>query len=132
MGLVLEAAGMPFNKALWTPSYNLVTCGTILLAFSLLDYSAISENTRNPLCQLGCNAILFYILSDCCGTLSFLIDSIWVIREGKKVTLISWFKDSILHTNEYPWTIVIHAALQLLLFFVLMRYLYEKRIFIKI
>lgn len=132
IGLGLEEAGIPLNKALWTPSYNLVTCGTVVLAFSLLENSAVSENNRNPLGQLGCNAILFYILSDCCGTLSFLIDSIWVIRNGKKVTLISWFKDSILLTDEYPWTIVFYAALQLLAFFALMRYLYEKRIFIKI
>lgn len=88
-GIALNVA-VPFNKRLWSPSYNLFMCGaaTIIYAglYMLCDAAAsdgpdaakavsrIGRILLAPLQWLGSNCILFFVLSDCCGILD------WVLR----------------------------------------------------
>merc|ERR1712176_287643 len=74
---------VPFNKRLWSPSYNLFMCGFGTLAYAALyilcdagiapTVGRISRACLAPLQWLGSNCILFFIFSDSCGVLSWII-----------------------------------------------------------
>ena len=132
VGFGVYLAGIPFNKSLWTLSYNLATVGAVLVGFAACDSLQISSIDTNPLGHLGTNAILFYLLSDCCGAGSVMVSSIWVTRDNSRVSLITWFKDSILQIDEHPNNVLIFAMIELGIYFRLMRYLYQRRMFLKV
>jgi predicted acyltransferase len=118
---------IPFNKALWTLSYNLVTSGTCIGVLTGIDELKIRSVDKNPLAHLGMNAILFFVLSDCGGLLNVFLQSVWVSRDGRKVTLTSWFRDDFLSGN-----IFIYALQQLFFYTCLTTLLYRRKIFFKI
>lgn len=120
-------SNMPFNKALWTLSYNLFTSGTCIGVLTGIDELKIRSVDKNPLAHLGMNAILFFVLSDCGGLLNVFLQSVWVSRDGRKVTLTSWFRDDFLSGN-----IFIYALLQLFFYTCLTTLLYRRKIFFKI
>lgn len=118
---------IPFNKALWSLSYNLLTSGTCIWVLTGLDALKITCVYKNPLAHLGMNAILFFVLSDCGGLLNVFLQSVWVSRDGRRVTLTSWFRDDVLSEN-----IFIYALLQLFFFTCLTTLLYRRKMFFKI
>lgn len=131
IGEVMVVLGCPLNKALWTPSFSFVTTGAVLAMYSAVDRENLWSDD-NPLRHLGMNAILFFLLSDCCGILRVLIDSFFIQRQGARVTLLSWFLESVLRVDEYPSMILLYASLQLAMFLVLMSVLYHKQIFLRV
>ena len=131
IGAVMAYLGCPLNKALWTPSFSFVTTGLVLAIFSAFDRESLwSDN--NPLRHLGMNAILFFLLSDCCGILRVLVDSFFIQRQGTRITLSSWFLESVLRVDEYPSMILLYACLQFALFLVVMSVLYHKQTFLRV
>jgi predicted acyltransferase len=106
-----------FNKRLWSPSYSLFTTGTGILMYALLfllcdhnlpvSRSALSasfgkvgrflSNILRPFQWLGSNCILFFVFSECCGVLSWFLQTItWGAQQNAKQNLVSWFHDKFL------------------------------------
>lgn len=98
---------VPLNKRLWSPSYSLLNCGIATLTYACL-FGAIDggipsgtqvARLRNwgkvvlsPLQWLGTNCILFFVLSDCCGVLDWLLRSLtWGVPYAEK-NLVYWFQ----------------------------------------
>lgn len=130
-GGFLAAAGMPMNKALWTPSYSLFTTAVMILTHLFLRLW--SSWTRNSLLTpLGMNAILFFLLSDCCGIVRIILNSVWIYRDGKRITVVDFILKRVLGVETYPQLIMVYAAFQLFFYLALMHLLYRKGIFIKI
>lgn len=65
-GVAVAAAGVPVNKALWTPSYVLVTSGiavgVLATAYQVVDRLGAVRAAR-PLVVLGANAIAVYVVT---------------------------------------------------------------------
>jgi predicted acyltransferase len=65
-GTALAWSGVPVNKALWTPSYVLVTSGTavgvLTVAYQLVDRLGHLRAAR-PFVVMGANAIAVYVLT---------------------------------------------------------------------
>jgi predicted acyltransferase len=123
LGLAISVK-IPFNKSLWTHSYNFLTAGVCVFLLTGLDGLKISDVERNPIAHLGMNAIAFFLFSDCGGLLSVLLDSVWVSRDGRRVTVLSLFKDR-LH-------IIVFASIQLVFFSACATWLYRRKRFLKI
>ena len=136
IGLILAGisiawmTSVPFNKALWTLPYNLATTGTCLCVFGIIDL--VNINPTSILVHLGSNAILFFVLSDCCAVARLLINSVYVTRDGKPFGIVDWFLNNVLHVETYPDNILIYATVQLIFYFIVTGMLYRRRIFYKI
>jgi len=104
---LLLSVWVPLNKHLWSPSYSLLNCGIATLTYACL-FGAIDGGTssgtqvarlRNwgkivlaPLQWLGTNCILFFVLSDCCGILDWLLRSLtWGMPYAEK-NPVYWFQ----------------------------------------
>lgn len=111
----LMSIWVPFNKRLWSPSYNIFMCGSATLVYAALfaacDATGSSRDARPwiqrttrcfrtclaPLQWFGENCILFYLLSDCGGGLNFLVRTVsW--GGSPKSNLITWFQDTVIMT----------------------------------
>jgi len=132
IGFLLKIVGIPFNKALWTSSYNFVTLGGILMLWSAIRIMASEDGHRNVLVHLGSNAIFFFVTSDCGGLLRVLLNSVWIERAGEKITLVDWFLNSLLRVNEYPYMILVYAFAELCFFACVTSYMYHRGLFLKI
>jgi len=118
-GLALSPL-VPLNKQLWSPSYGLLTGGvaTLLNAifFGLVDSDAMYparamtvtgflRRLFAPLQWLGANAIIFFVLSDCCGWASHLLGGISWGLPSKDKNVIAWFQNTVLmrwlHLSEH-------------------------------
>jgi len=109
---------VPFNKRLWSPSYNLLMCGAatwLYAAFFVVCDAAASGVARGetqrawtqaasrcgqivcaPLIWLGTNAILFYCLSNSCGVLKWLLQSVSWASPHAQNNLPAWFEQQLL------------------------------------
>mmetsp|Transcript_100360 Transcript_100360/g.199106 ORF Transcript_100360/g.199106 Transcript_100360/m.199106 type:complete len:497 (+) Transcript_100360:85-1575(+) len=104
---LLLSVWVPLNKRLWSPSYSLLNCGIATLTYACL-FGFIDGGTPSgtraarlrdwgkvvlaPLQWLGTNCILFFVLSDCCGVLDWLLRSLtWGVPYGEK-NLMYWFQ----------------------------------------
>lgn len=133
MGLLAWSVGdIPFNKALWTVSFNLTSIGVCVTFLTCIDCLNIRNIDSNPLAHLGMNAIFFFICSDSCGLFNVLIQSFWLTRDGAKVTLTSWFIEDILSVPTHPDYIVIYALVQLIFYLGVTRFFFQRRIFFKL
>lgn len=132
VGIFLNFLGLPFNKSLWTCSYNFVTVGAILLVWYAIEKLFREDTGENVLVHLGSNAIFFYVFSDCGGLLRVLLNSVWIERDGQRVTMVSWFLNSVLKVQDYPNMIIVYALIQLALFVLITSSLYRRGIFIKL
>ena len=150
LGAVLTVLGLfwdmyfPINKGLWTSSYVLYTGGiaTMCIAFSLyiIDAKKIDSFTK-PAIYFGSNALTAYLLSELVSALvhnipvgsgtvsSFIADSI-----------LSVFTDTPFHeiTLNHPdlyWAKLashMYAFLWIIPFYFLIRWMYKRKIFIKV
>ncbi|KAF4696794.1 hypothetical protein FOZ60_015720 [Perkinsus olseni] len=82
-GILLAVLGaglgtfIPVNKALWTPSYCILTGGICVSALGILSGGIAEKLVSVPFKWLGMNAILFFCLSDCSGLFSCLLGSVY-------------------------------------------------------
>lgn len=151
-------AWIAFNKRLWSPSYSLFTTGTGILMYALLFFlcdakrSAASisgklgrfaTNVLKPFQWLGSNCILFFVLSECCGVLSWFLQTVTWDSKGSKENLVSWFHDKFLWHScglgrncSPPGACgpveAVYTTVGLIFWIVLCGLLHRKRIFWKI
>jgi len=102
---------VPCNKRLWSPSYSLLMSGLATLVYaglflvidagSLLPQSAqriirLAKAVCSPLQWLGENCILFFVLSDCCGVLDWLLRSVTWGKPYAENNVVAWFQNTVL------------------------------------
>lgn len=71
-GSILDIAGMPINKQLWTPSYTIYTAGLACLGLGLCYWVIDVQGYRRwaaPLVACGMNAITIFVLAGVVGRL---------------------------------------------------------------
>mgnify|MGYP001196591967 CR=1 FL=1 len=134
----------PMNKSLWTSSYVLYTGGiaAMLTAFCIwiMDYKGYTKISK-PFIVYGSNALTAYILSELVS--SFVHH---VAIDGKSISghiadfILSWFTStpfteiSANHTEMIyaKWASHIYAFLWMIPFYILLSWMYKKKIFIKV
>jgi len=134
----------PINKYLWTSSYVLYTGGiaAMLTAFCIwvMDYKGYTKISK-PFIVYGSNALTAYILSELVS--SFVHH---VAIDGKSISghiadfILSWFTStpfteiSVNHTDMIyaKWASHIYAFLWMIPFYILLSWMYKKKIFIKV
>jgi predicted acyltransferase len=96
LGAALNAAGLPINKNLWTPSYTLFTGGWSLLFLATfhaaLDeappaFQATARRFCLPLTIYGMNALFLFVLS---GLVGRLLQSVHLVGGAGSLTLKEW------------------------------------------
>ncbi|CAJ1349309.1 unnamed protein product [Effrenium voratum] len=98
--------GLPFNKRLWSPSYSLFTAGTGTVLYSGLfaacdaapssRAAAVFGTALAPFQWLGSNCILFFVFSECCGVLSWLLRVVSWGQPASEHNIVHWFHDQFL------------------------------------
>lgn len=139
-GVVLFAIGwiwnsfFPFNKALWTSSYVMVTSGLALLTFAscywLIDIKGYKRWAR-PFVIFGANALALFVFS---GLFARMIAAYKVTGpEGKPWSLQKWAVENIFLALFQPINASLAYAVSfILLWLLLLWFLYRKRIYIKV
>ena len=137
-----------FNKRLWSPSYNFFTAGTGICLYTMLYvvcdvewslFRRLRQGTvllLKPFQWLGCNAIFFFVFSECCGLLSWMLQCVtW----GSGRNLVRCFRDFLWHSlgrqcnTELCGPVeVAYTAIQLMFWILLCGLLYRKGLFWKI
>ena len=133
-GLMLVAGQMlhpwvPINKALWSPSFVLVTAGVSALLLAGLYYLVdIRERRRAlaPLLVFGVNAIALFMLAGVVGRLLIMVPV-------GETTLKGWLFQSVFQPvfGSYGGSLAFAIA-SLALFYVVMWQLYRRRIIWKV
>jgi predicted acyltransferase len=129
LGVLFLLAGIPVNKALWTPSYNFITTGICVLICRGLE-RAETAKVIQPLIWLGANAILFFVASDCGGGGVALLRSFWVARPDRNVvTGVKRVLSAAIGSEGAG--LLLYGLLELTIFFLILKRLYSKQIYIK-
>lgn len=141
LGVVLDAALMPINKSLWTPSYCVFMTGWALLIFSvcywLLDACGderirrVSAKLSRPMLIYGVNALFIFAFS---GLVARLLGYIrFESASGSPVSARQWLSQ---HLAQLPLAPVdaslLHAILFNLAMFAVAWLLWRRKIFIKV
>jgi predicted acyltransferase len=146
VGLALLAAGVywgdyapawllfPFNKALWSPSFVLLTGGLAFAGFGLTYAMCDALGHRRwarPFETYGKNAIAVYVAS------GLLADTLYVIRwtgaDGERVSLWGWLGDTLFGSWLPPQAASLGMALATVLLFYLMALWMDRRgIYLKV
>ncbi len=122
----------PLNKRLWTSSYVLYTGGLAFFFFGLIYFLSDVLNRKkwgNIFIYLGANAIAVFTLS------VFIAKSFYLLHfPGSKQSIHAWFYKNIfvkvLGNNEFGSMLY---AISVIIFYILIaKYLYHKKIFIKV
>lgn len=140
LGAILSSVGfvwnldLPFNKPVWTPSYILFTAGTASIVLGFFYYLIDMKNLKTwayPLIVFGSNAIIAY-------TAPVLV-KMWILNEwqifdanGNSQTLQQWFLNSL--TSKYGlitggW---FYTLGYILAWWIILWWLYRKKIFLKV
>ena len=140
-GIVLFALGwiwnffFPFNKALWTSSYVLVTSGLALLmlgcCYWLIDIKGF-RSWAKPFMIFGANALALFVFT---GLFARMMSAFRVAYtpEGKGISAQKWIVDNIFLTLFQPINASLAYAISfILLWLFFMWLLYRKGIYIKV
>jgi len=138
-GIIAVLAGLlwdqffPINKSLWTSSYVLYTGGLATIGLTLTYWLVDIKGYKKvvwPFVVFGMNAITAFALS---GILIGLINFIPAELNGKTVTAGAYFYKTTLVPYFSPNDAsLIRAIVYVLVIWVMMLYLYRKKIFIKV
>lgn len=139
-GLLSLLAGMawalqfPLNKSLWTSSFVLYTGGWAILIFSmcywLIDVQGYQRFTRFFVVY-GMNAITVFFLS---GLIPRIMNMIQIDTEdGTSLGLQTWLYQTFITPYFSPLNAsLVYALLFILFWFLILRWMYNKKIFIKV
>jgi predicted acyltransferase len=123
----------PINKALWTSSFVLYTCGLAIVMLSLCYWLIDIKGYRKltpPFVAFGRNAITTYILAD---IVPFALSSIPVTANGIKTNLWSYLYNLLFVPYLSPVNASLAGAiLMVLIIFLPIWILYVKKIIIKV
>ncbi len=112
----------PIVKRIWTPGWVLFSGGWSFLILAGFYYLADIKNIRKPfyfLLVIGANSIFAYVMAE---VLPGFIDSSFQIHFGKSYA--NWFGE--------PYQYLVSGGLQLLVMWLILRWMYVRKIFIKI
>jgi predicted acyltransferase len=150
-GLALTVLGLlwnhvfPINKSLWTSSYVLFSGGIALMFTALclwiMDYKSYQRGTSTFL-YFGSNAIVAYLGSEIVSAIAHLVpwDASHSLSEAMANALLSLFSSASYANigSDHPDYLYaqlashLYALLWLIPFYFVLRYLYQKKIFIKV
>lgn len=139
-GVVLFAVGwlwnliFPFNKALWTSSYVIVTAGIALcflgFCYWLIDIKNYTKWTK-PFVIFGSNALALYFGAEMTAKILDLIQMTG--KNGEPISLQGWIFETIFSPLASPINAsLIYAICFVLIWVFIMWILYRRKIFIKI
>jgi len=140
-GIILFALGwiwnffFPFNKALWTSSYVLVTSGLALLmlgcCYWLIDIKGYRQWAK-PFMIFGANALALFVFT---GLFARMISAFRVAYtpEGKGISAQRWIVDNVYLALFQPINASLAFAISFILLWLLFMWLlYRKGIYIKV
>ncbi|MDD3807440.1 MAG: hypothetical protein PHE86_05330, partial [Candidatus Marinimicrobia bacterium] len=141
-GVLALAAGylwgqfFPINKPLWTSSYVLYTGGLAMMMLALfiliIDVKGYKKWTY-PLQVFGMNPLFLYILSGVwVKTLSRIVR--WTTEDGTVMTGLQWIYQNICVAllGDNPNGSLLFALLHIFFYWLILRELYKRKIYIKI
>ncbi len=121
----------PINKALWTSSYVLYTGGIAFIIFGFIYYFMdVKDYTKwaTPFIYFGTNPIAIYFLS------SFIAKTFYITHlpngQSPHAFLYSHFYTSWIHIPKL--SSLLYALSVVLVYYLLAKFLYKKRLFIKV
>jgi predicted acyltransferase len=126
-------AAFPINKNLWTSSYVMFTAGAAALflaaCYWLIDVKGWRAWSK-PFVILGSNALALYVLSglivDTLGWISIRLD------DGRAVSSSRWLYVTIFEPSFAPKNAsLFYALMHLAVLFVVLLWMYRRRIFIR-
>ena len=130
LGLIMDSM-FPINKALWSPSYVVLTAGLAMaglaMCYYMVDIRKVSRWAR-PFIVLGTNPILVYICSELMAQLTVLIK---IDNDG--TNLKGWVVDRLFRPafGDFNGSLVFAFA-SVLLMLAIVYPLYKKRILIRV
>jgi predicted acyltransferase len=125
----------PFNKALWTSSYVLVTSGLALLTFGICYWLIDIKGYKRwawPFVVFGANALALFVFS---GIFARMMSAFRVAYtpEGKGISAQKWIVDNIFLALFQPINASLAYAISfILLWLFFMWLLYRKQIYVKV
>lgn len=128
LGLV-AVLWIPVNKALWSPSFVLITAGLSMLLLALLEVILSRSGKQvwaKPFVVAGCNSLFFFMLSGIVARLLFMIPV-----HGKPLKSYLFEQYFLSHFSPYNASLVF-AIVFLLVMFIPTWWLYKKRWFIRV
>jgi len=124
-------ASLAFNKAVWTPSYILLSAGTgtlVLAAFYLIIDAQKWAKWSYPLVVLGANAIVAYVAP--------IMVKLWVLQRwhvGHSSTSVQqWWTDLLkAHLGNVPggWT---YTIVYIAVWWIILWQLYRRELFVRV
>lgn len=129
---------MPINKNLWTPTYVLHTTAWALLCLAVCYWFCDIKGYRTwakPFLYYGTNAIAAYF-----GASAFACITVWIRitgGDGKEIRLKTWLYNTLIKSWASPAfgdyvSSALWGMLYVIVWCLLMRILYKKKIFIKV
>lgn len=119
----------PFNKGLWTSSYVLYAGGIALMCTAfciwLMDYKSYSKAAK-PFVIFGSNATVAYLMAELTASLTWFIQ---VDGVSLNQTIAGWINNLIPHPEIASHT---YAILWMIPFYLILRWMYNKKIFVKV
>ena len=139
VGNILLAAGliwsfaMPINKQLWTGSYVFVTCGSAInflaVFYWFVDIKGFSKMT-SPFIIFGSNAILAFFGSSLMARIFYFIK---IPVDGESLSLKNYIFLNILSPVMGNYAAgVFYPIVYLILWFFILKFFYNKKIFLKV
>jgi predicted acyltransferase len=126
---------LPINKSIWTSSYTVLTAGLALICLAFCFYYIDVQGKRKwiqPALVFGSNAIAAYVLS---GILADVFISVikYYAADGTIRNFQSWLYERVFSSWLDPlYGSLAYALCFVLLIYLILLFLYKKRIFIKV
>lgn len=120
---------LPINKALWTPSYVFISTGWALVSLALLTWLVDIKGYKAwsaPFVVFGANAIFFYVFSSMLARLMIMIP-----LESTSLQGAIYFKLLQPVFGYYNGSLMFAVGF-LVISYLIMHWLYKKRIFFKV
>ena len=129
-GVVLALAGLllqwlhvvPIVKRIWTPSYTLYSGGLVLLMLAAFYFALELKGWRRwafPLLVIGANSIAVYVMS-------------WTLEDFVKGALARHFGQALFTVLGPPFEPVLKGAAVVFVFWLVLWWMYRRRIFLRI
>lgn len=129
----LLSYGCPVNKKIWSPTYVMVTCGLASQLLALLVY-VIDIRGKKRWSRFfeafGVNPLFIYVLADVLAIVFGYVSFPW---QGRMVSIQDFVYSGVLASWMNPYLAsLVYALLFVLLNWVVARWLYRRKIYIKI
>ena len=127
-------AKIPFNKNVWSVSYNSVCTGANCFVLAILNYLVekvrVSGLVLKPLQWIGANALFFFVFSSCNGVLRNILRHFYIHDES--ANLYDWFIDEFLKNDlnlQPQYAVLVYSIIEFVFFVAICGILYRKKMF---